>query len=585
MHGNRRGSHHFSMTEFSPDKKIAGILAPVSALRGEEDLGIGDTAALVEFAGWAAKKGFGLIQILPVNETGSDHSPYNIVSSMAFEPSTIATNPRWLPELTRETCEEITRQHGAAELRAGEVKYAAVKSLKRELLKAAFRVFRSRKADPVRQRAYAKFERNERDWLDPYSLWRALAEWNGTEVTTSWPQEHKNSAAAHDWIESLPPAKKKEFRDLMRFYSYVQWVAKMQWKTVRAACDKLGVALMGDIPVGVSVFSADVWNAPELFDLERSSGAPPEKVFKSDPFTEKWGQNWGFPLYNWQAMSHDNFAWWRRRLGFECEVFHFLRVDHALGFFRIYSFPWRPEENGRFADLTPEEAAAITGGRLPGFVEHDDSTEENRERNRVQGEMLFRIFLEETGPRRLVAEDLGEVSPYVRPTLAALEIPGFKIPQWERTPEGKMIPGGEYQPLSLATFATHDHPPIRQLWNGLFAECSEPEKREAALREMKELLEFCGSGEIEALQPFTPEVHRALVGGLFSCNSWMAVHQITDLFGLDARFNIPGAVGDANWTTRIEGTPTEWDSLHADAVASAAEALKKSGRSTRGEDE
>ena len=569
------------MLEFSPDKKIAGTLTPVSALRGEADLGIGDTAALVEFAGWAATKGFGLIQILPVNETGSDHSPYNIISSMAYDPSTITTTPKWLPELSAATFDEITRKHDVEALRAGNTKYAAVKALKRELLQAAFRVFRSRKADPVRLRAHAKFERDEGDWLYPYTLFRALVDWNGNELTTAWPQEHANPAAAKDWQEALPAPQKKIFRDLVRFHSYVQWVAKMQWKTVRAACDKLGVALMGDIPVGVSVFSADVWNFPEIFDLARSSGAPPEKVFKSDPFTEKWGQNWGFPLYDWQAMSHDNFAWWRRRLGAACEVFHFLRVDHALGFFRIYSFPWRPEENSRFADLTREEAAALTGGRLPGFVEHDDSTEENRERNRVQGDMLFRIFLEETGPRRLIAEDLGEVAPYVRPTLAALEIPGFKIPQWERTPDGRMIPGKDYEALSLATFATHDHPPIRQLWNDLFAECSEPAKRETAMHAMKELLEFCGRADILVPQPFTAEIHRTLIGGLFSCNSWMAVHQITDIFGLADRFNIPGAVGDANWTTRIEGLPSDWDSLHKDAVASVTEALAQSGRSTR----
>jgi len=571
------------MTEFSPDKKIAGILAPVSALRGEADLGVGDTAALVEFVGWAAKKGFGLVQILPVNETGSDHSPYNIISSMAYEPSTISTTPKWLPELSSETFDAVTSKHDVGSLRAGNANYPAVKALKHDLLKAAFRVFRSRKASPVRLRAYAKFERDEGDWLYPYTLFRALADWNGSEVTTAWPPEHRSPASAQDWQEALPAPQKKLFRDLVRFYSYVQWVAKMQWKTVRAACDKLGVALMGDIPVGVSVSSADVWNFPEIFDLARSSGAPPEKIFKSDPFTEKWGQNWGFPLYDWQAMSHDNFAWWRRRLGSACEVFHFLRVDHALGFFRIYSFPWRPEENSRFADLAPAEAAALTGGRLPGFVEHDDATEENRERNRIQGEMLFRIFLEETGPHRLVAEDLGEVAPYVRPTLAALEIPGFKIPQWERAPDGKMIPGKDYQALSVATFATHDHPPIRQLWSDLFAECSAPAKREAAVRAMKELLEFCGHEDILVPQPFSAEIHHALIGGLFSCNSWVAVHQITDIFGLADRFNIPGAVGDANWTTRIDGVPSDWDSLHKDAVAFVAGALAQSGRSTRAE--
>lgn len=566
------------MTEFSPDKKIAGILSPLSALRGETDLGIGDTAALVELADWAAKKGFGLVQILPVNETGSDHSPYNIISSMAFEPSTITTTPKWLPELTKETFDEITDKHGVKSLRENGVKYSAVKALKNDLLETSFRVFRSRKADPIRLRAFAKFERDEADWLEPYTLFRSLMSWNGTEVTTLWPQEHRNPPAAEEWATNLPPAQKKRFRDLMRYHSYVQWIARMQWKTVRAACDKLGIALMGDIPVGVSIFSSDVWNSPEIFDLSRSSGAPPEKVFKSDPFTEKWGQNWGFPLYNWQAMSHDNFAWWRRRLGAACEIFHFLRVDHALGFFRIYSFPWRPEENSRFTDLTPEEAAAITGGRLPGFVERDDSTEENRERNRIQGDMLFRIFLEETGPHRLVAEDLGEVAPYVRPALAAIEIPGFKIPQWERTPDGEMIPGKDYQPLSLATFATHDHPPICQFWNDWFAQSTDPEKGKTAVHEMEELLKFCGREDIAVPRPFTPEIHTALIKGLFACNSWMAVHQITDLFGLKDRFNIPGAVGDANWTTRMEGTPDDWDSLYQDALSAITAALRDTGR-------
>lgn len=566
------------MTEFSPDKKIAGILAPLTALRSEMDLGVGDTAAVVEFAGWAAKKGFGLIQILPVNETGSDHSPYNIVSSMAFEPLTITTTPRWLPELTQEAFEEITRKHDVESLRKGGVKYSAVSALKQELLGAAFRVFRSRKADPVRTRSYAKFERDESDWLEPYTTFRALVAWNGCEVTSSWPQEHLTPGAAQEWAAGLHGLEKKRFRDLVRFYGYVQWVARMQWKTVRAACDKIGIALVGDIPVGVSLFSADVWNIPEIFDLTRSSGAPPEKVFRSDPFTERWGQNWGFPLYNWQSMSHDNFAWWRRRLGAACEVFHFLRVDHALGFFRIYSFPWRPEENSRFTDLTPGEAAALTGGRLPGFVERDDSTLENRERNRIQGDMLFRIFLEETGPHRLIAEDLGEVAPYVRPTLAAIEIPGFKIPQWERTPDGEMIPGKDYQPLSLATFATHDHPPIRQFWNELFANSSDPGKSKAAVHAMRELLEFCGRGDLLLPQPFTPEIHGALIGGLLACNSWMVVHQITDLFGLNDRFNIPGAVGDANWTTRMDGTPCEWDALHKDALSFVTAALRETGR-------
>ncbi|MEI6073014.1 MAG: 4-alpha-glucanotransferase, partial [Verrucomicrobiae bacterium] len=220
--------------EPSPDIKLAGILCPLSALRGEEDLGVGDTAALVGFAAWAAEKGFGLVQILPVNETGSDHSPYNIISSMAYEPSTITTTPKWLPELTRKAFDQVCARHDIEALRTGPVKYAAVKALKNELLETAFRVFRSRKSDRVRVRAFAKFEQAEADWLAPYSMFRALAAWNGSEVTTRWPHEHLCPESAEEWEADLPAADRKRFRDLVRFYRYVQWVARMQWKTVRA---------------------------------------------------------------------------------------------------------------------------------------------------------------------------------------------------------------------------------------------------------------------------------------------------------------------------------------------------------------
>lgn len=570
------------MNEPQPDKRIAGLLAPVTALRGTNDQGVGDVAALTEFAGWAARKGFGLVQVLPVNETGADHSPYNILSSMALEPSTIACDPSWLPEISQDEFDSLCAKHNVAALRDGPVNYKAAKALKWDLLRAAFRVFRSRKVLPVRKRAFAKFETVEADWLEPYALFRALVEWNGTEVTDNWPEEHRTLEAARDWQASLGKEDSKRLADLLRFYSYVQWVARVQWRTARAACERLGVALMGDIPVGVSLYSADVWAEPGIFDITRSSGAPPERVFKSDPFTEKWGQNWGFPLYNWHAMAGDNFAWWRRRLRAAREVFDFLRVDHALGFFRIYSFPWRPQDNARFTDLTPEQAMEITGGRLPGFVERDDSSEENRDLNRLQGEVLLGVFVAETGPHRLIAEDLGEVAPYVRPVLAAMEIPGFKIPQWERGFDGRIIPGADYPRLSLATFATHDHPPIRQFWEDLFAQTSDPSRRDGAVHAMWEFMDFCG-GPTDALPcGFTPDIHAAFVKGLFATNSWLAVHQITDLFGLAERFNVPGAVGDQNWTTRIPGTPADWDGLFPDEIARAAAAMKETNRAGDG---
>lgn len=563
----------------TPDQKIAGILTPLSAIRGKNDLGIGDTESLLELARWAAKKGFRLIQILPVNETGSDHSPYNILSSIAYEPVTLATNPEWLPDLSEDEFKRLTKKHNVAALREGPVRYGAVAAMKRELLQAAHKNFRTAKGNKVRVKEFENFCNEESEWLESYAIFRALIAWNNDdEVVSNWPQEHRTPASAKEWMDSLDSQNSAKFHELVHFFSYVQWIALMQWRQVRGEFDKLGMALMGDIPVGVSIYSADVWAEPEIFDLSRSSGAPPEKVFKSDPFTEKWGQNWGFPLYNWQAMSRDNFAWWRRRLTSSRSVFHLLRVDHALGFFRIYSFPWRPEENTRFLELSPEQAKEITGGRLPGFVPFDDSTPENQEYNRRMGEMLFRVFLEETGPHRLIAEDLGELSPYVRPTLEALEIPGFKIPQWERNTDYTITQGADYPRLSLATFATHDHPPIRKFWEDWCNACQDPSTRDQALREMREIMSFCASGNIELPCPFTHEVHDAFLRGLFASNSWLAVHQITDIFGLSDRFNVPGAVGDENWTTRIKGSIKEWDRLYKNELHIVGKALRETGR-------
>ena len=169
----------------SPDNKIAGILTPVSAIRGENDIGIGDTESLVELAGWAAKKGFGLIQILPVNETGADHSPYNILSSIAYEPSTLSINPKWLPDIDAQEFKKITKKHNADALRSGPVRYAAVKEMKREALRLGFANLRSGKSGGSRTRAFEKFVSDEEEWIADYALFRALSIWNGGDEVVS----------------------------------------------------------------------------------------------------------------------------------------------------------------------------------------------------------------------------------------------------------------------------------------------------------------------------------------------------------------------------------------------------------------
>src|SRR6202022_2928990 len=108
---------------------------------------------------------------------------------------------------------------------------------------------------------------------------------------------------------------------------------------------------MGHIPFGVSYYSADVFARPAAFALDWSGGAPPEPYFKDDEFTQKWGQNWGIPLYRWELMRANNLGWWRQRIRGVKQIFDLFRIDHVLGFYRIYAFPWRPERNKEFLPL------------------------------------------------------------------------------------------------------------------------------------------------------------------------------------------------------------------------------------------
>lgn len=558
-------------TDPNPEKKLAGVLAPLFAVRGGNDSGIGTTRTLLELIDWAAAHSLEFVQMLPVNETGSDHSPYNLLSSMAIEPTTLSTNPADLPGLSRADYDEILREIPAAA--SSHVDYSTVARRNAALFQRAADRFFSEKKNASLREEFAAYEEDEAEWIKDYALYMALRlRRGGVEVLSNWPPEWRTPSSAREWLTGLPAGELREFERDRRCFTFVQWVADRQWRKVRAHAAKRGVLLVGDVPVGVSIYSVDVWTQPHLFDLSRSCGAPPEKVFQSDPFTMQWGQNWGFPLYNWHEMSRDNFWWWRRRLRLLGRYFDLLRVDHALGFYRIYSFPWRPERNAEFVGLTPEEAKAKTGGLLPGFVPNEDDTPEHCEANRIHGEVLLGILVEETGPDGLIAEDLGEVPDYVRPSLTSLGVSGFKIPQWERTPEGAFIEGKEYPRRAITTYATHDHPPLCEIWNDLQREAdgNNPIRCEKARSEMLAFLEFGGISPSEApsfLGPYNERILEILMRGLFSSNARLAAASINDLLGTKDRFNVPGTSDGQNWTARLQYAIADWDKHHSGAIA------------------
>lgn len=300
-----------------------------------------------------------------------------------------------------------------------------------------------------------------------------------------------------------------------------------------------------------------------------------------DEFCRRWGQNWGVPLYAWPAHRADGFAWWRQRVRKVRDAFHTFRIDHVLGFYRIYGFPWRPQRNAEFAPLTHDEARVRTGGELPHFHQHDDDTAEHRAQNRAQGEEFLRVLQAEVGPGALVGEDLGTVPEYVRPSLLSLDIPGFKVPQWEKEGDGPLTPGHDYPRCTIATYATHDHDPLRVMWEGwmntIRAALAEPERlageNERAWREVRAFADWAGV-EVPHILAFD-EVHEPLLAGLLRSNSAIAIAMITDVLGTADRFNVPGSVTAENWSARL---PADWEIAYAEKTQRVAQLIRAAGR-------
>ncbi|MFC7335802.1 4-alpha-glucanotransferase [Haloferula chungangensis] len=561
-------------------ERLAGLLLPAFSPRREGDLGIGDTRAMREWIDLAAENGMGFVQLLPINETGSDDSPYNAISSVALEPLYLTMEE--VPGLTdaelndaRERVEAVGDLGEGVKPSASAVDYHQVRRVKRALLELAWA--RWDQAGSALHEAFEAFRRKESDWLGDYCAYRWLMDRaGGTEAWDLWPRAWHSVTGARQFLEMQREMDEAMVDSRLSFFAWVQWLCFQQWRDVRRYGDSKGVKLMGDIPIGVSRYSADVFFGRKDFDLNWCGGAPPETMFKHDRFIQKWGQNWGIPLYRWDRMEEEGFPWWRQRIDKLTDIFRIFRIDHILGFYRIYAFPWRPQQNGEFLELDKKEAAKRTGGELPGWSPRPDDTVSNKAANCADGDLRLKVILEAAGDAEVVGEDLGCVPDYVRPHLASLEIAGFRIPHWDFDEEGKVIPGDELPECSFATYATHDHHPIPAMWEDLRAqsvdESLEKKERVDAAEQLRLMMEFAG---IKRLEPFTDEILWKLINALMASKSRYAAIMVNDLFGMTDRINQPGTVGPQNWTFRLPKTAQEyrndpaWGLLKASVADSA----------------
>jgi len=545
---------------FSSEHRSAGLFVPLFALRSHDDLGVGDTETLIDMIRWCRDQQLKVLQLLPINETSDDHSPYNAISSVAIEPSTLALSPESVPGLIDADLEEFLNDETRHQLSEGPVQYAKVKSLKRSLLERGFSRF-VQDQDSEIYREWQTFCQDENDWLMDYALFRiGMESHDGSPVWDDWSDHFKDRTSVETWLHPLAGDEGAGIRQRVDFFQYLQWVAYRQWDRVRAIADECGVALMGDIPFGLSRYSADVWADRESFDLDWSGGAPPEPLFQDDAFVKRWGQNWGIPLYDWERMAASNYAWWRRRVRMTVRIFRSFRIDHILGFYRIYAFPWPPQQNHEFTDLSEEDVIERCGA-LPQFLPQDDETAENKALNCEHGKRLLTVLLDEAQEAVVIGEDLGVVPDYVRPNLEKLGISGFKIPVFERDEATKEYRKPEnYPKLSLCTLSTHDHLTMKGFWENWWSEFEQSENHseegaasqgEQASWELYRTQRFAQVSDEQLLRDYDSEVYPGILERFLGAQSWLAIINITDLLGLDLRFNVPGPVADSNWSSRL----------------------------------
>lgn len=303
----------------------SGVAIPVFSLRTDTDWGIGDFADIADLAAWAADAGMSMIQILPVNDTtvsGTwyDSYPYNGISTFALNPMYI--RPDAAGVLADEQ-EMAGFRHRAAELNESPtVNYEAAFQLKCDYMR---RLYRQEGEATLSSADFREFVSNNSGWLMPYMAFCILRDRHHTADMSQWGE-----FATYDYrrVKQLT----KEAADEAGFHAFVQYHLHRQLLDAAKACHDRGIALKGDIPIGISRTSVDAWVAPQLFNLQTSAGAPP------DDFAIL-GQNWGFPTYNWEVMTRDGFAWWKARLRKMSEYFDAYRIDHVLGFFRIWQIP------------------------------------------------------------------------------------------------------------------------------------------------------------------------------------------------------------------------------------------------------
>ena len=465
----------------------AGILMPISSL--PSPCGIGTLGAEArKFADFLAAAGQSCWQLLPVGPTSYGDSPYQSFSSFAGNPyfidlDTLAEEGLLEPEEYQNLNWGDTPEY---------VDYGLMYVTRYPVLhKACGRLLAQERPD------FAGFCREQRDWLEDYALFMALKDKHGGESWFAWPEGLRLRRAG-----ALEQAR-EELAGEVAFWKAVQYLFFRQWRAFKTYVNRLGISIIGDLPIYVSGDSADVWANPDQFQLDEDglptevAGCPPD-AFTAD------GQLWGNPLFRWDRMAEEGYAWWLRRIAFQFQLYDTLRIDHFRGFDAYYAIPYgdKTAKNGRWR---------------PG-----------------PGIDFFKAVNKALGKKDIIAEDLGFLTPSVRRLLRSSGYPGMKVLEFAF---GSRDTGSDYlphcYPQKCVVYAgTHDNDTI-QGWIK-----HAPRKEAAFAKDYLRLSRREG-------------YHWGMMRAAWSSPADLAVMQFQDVLGLgsEARMNIPSTLGN-NWKWR-----------------------------------
>lgn len=586
--------------------RTAGTAIPVFSIRTEDDFGIGEFNSLKKLIDWAEHTGQKIIQLLPINDTTmtgtwQDSYPYNANSTFALHPQFIH-----LPEAGVEVDKEYNELKDSLNS-LEQVDYERVNNEKDRLLRKAFD--KDWKKVSARK-SYKTFLEENSHWLISYAAFRCLTRQYKTADFSQWEEMAVYSPA------KLEEYKKKNKQEIA-YHCFVQYHLHTQMTAVKSYAHSKGVMLKGDLPIGISRTSVDAWIYPELFHLDSQAGAPPD-AFSAD------GQNWGFPTYNWEKMAEDGFSWWKARLHKMSEYFDAFRIDHILGFFRIWEIPLEYQSGimGHFNPALPYSTNELMGaGFNPAidakapendqtnvlFVEdpvkkdywHPRIAAQNTGKyaemeqwrkdafNRLYDDFFYHRhneFWKESAYKKLPSllsatkmlacgEDLGMIPACVPDVMKQLQILSLEIQRMPKSVSETFANPAHYPYLSVCTTSTHDMNPLRAWWE---------EDRSVSEQFYRQILG--GSGDI----PYfcEPWICLRIIEQHLKSPAMFTILPIQDWLSLDGkirlekpdkeRINIP-AISHHYWRYRMHLTVE--DLLSQDAFNTVVtELIKNSGR-------